>query len=91
MSTKTVINVKTDKDLKNKAQKLAKNLGLPLGTVINAYLREFVRERRIVFSEPSISKARKFEADGIKTHLASESSLAKDWLSLVEQKAWKNL
>ena len=55
---KTVINVKTDKDLKNKAQKLAKNLGLPLGTIINAYLREFVREKRIVFSEPPTPNAK---------------------------------
>jgi addiction module RelB/DinJ family antitoxin len=52
METKTVINIKTDRDLKIRAQKLSKNLGLPLGTVINAYLREFVSERRIVFSEP---------------------------------------
>ena len=48
----TVINIKTDKVLKNDAQKLAKNFGLPLSAIVNGYLREFVRERRIVFSEP---------------------------------------
>ena len=45
----TVINIKTDKILKKDAQRLAKNFGLPLSTVINTYLREFVREKRIIF------------------------------------------
>ncbi|MDP3740822.1 MAG: DUF6364 family protein [bacterium] len=44
---KTVINVKTDKDVKEKAQRLARELGLPLSTVVNAYLREFITKREI--------------------------------------------
>lgn len=47
---KTLINIKTDKILKTKAQKVAKELGLPLGTIINAYLRDLVRERRVIIS-----------------------------------------
>jgi addiction module RelB/DinJ family antitoxin len=39
---KTVLNVKTDKDVKEKAQRLARHLGVPLSTVVNAYLKEFV-------------------------------------------------
>lgn len=54
----TVINIKTDKVLKKDAQKMAKNFGLPLSAVVNAYLREFVREKRIVFSEPPIPNAK---------------------------------
>ena len=54
----TVINIKTDKNLKKDAQMLAKNFGLPLSAVINIYLREFVREKRIVFSEPPIPNAK---------------------------------
>ncbi len=46
----TVINIKTDKSLKEEAQKIAKELRLPLGTIINSYLREFVQEQRVVFS-----------------------------------------
>ena len=49
---KTLINIKTDRMLKQDAQKVAKELGLPLGTIVNAYLRELVREKRIVFSVP---------------------------------------
>lgn len=47
---KTVLNVKTDPDLKKQAQQLADELGLPLSTVVNGYLREFTRNREITFS-----------------------------------------
>ena len=47
-----VINIKTDPKLKKEIQGVAKELGLPVGTIINAYLRELVRERRVVFSAP---------------------------------------
>jgi DNA-damage-inducible protein J len=47
---KTVLNVKTDKEVKEKAQKLAKELGLPLSTVVNGYLKDFIREQSITFS-----------------------------------------
>lgn len=39
---KTVINLKTDVDVKRQAQEVAKQLGIPLSTVINAYLKEFI-------------------------------------------------
>ncbi|MEX2033391.1 MAG: hypothetical protein WD889_02410 [Candidatus Colwellbacteria bacterium] len=52
---KTVINVKVDKDTKKKAQNLAKELGLPLSTIINANLKEFVRSGEVTFSvEPKL-------------------------------------
>ena len=47
-----VINIKTDPKLKKEIQEVAKELRLPVGTIINAYLRELVRERRVVFSAP---------------------------------------
>lgn len=46
----TVINIKTKKDLKQKAQKTAGDLGLSLSAVINAYLRQFVRNKAVYFS-----------------------------------------
>jgi len=49
---KTVLSIKTDKKVKEEAQKAARELGLPLGTIINAYLRELAREKRVVFSVP---------------------------------------
>ncbi|MBU1199548.1 MAG: AbrB/MazE/SpoVT family DNA-binding domain-containing protein [Nanoarchaeota archaeon] len=38
-----------------------------------------------------VSKRLDFSKEGIKTALASEKALAKDWLSKKEDKAWKNL
>ena len=55
---KTIINIKADKEVKENAQKVAKELGLPLGTIINAYLRELVREKRVLFSVPPIPNKR---------------------------------
>ncbi len=49
---KTVLNIKTDKEVKESAQQVARELGLPLGTILNAYLRELVREKRVLFSVP---------------------------------------
>lgn len=42
--------VKTDKEVKENAQKLASELGLTLSDVINASLRNFLRVRQITFS-----------------------------------------
>lgn len=47
---KTVINIKTDKIVKDSAKKLAADLGLPLSTLINSYLKQFVRTREAHFS-----------------------------------------
>lgn len=47
---KTVINVKTDVKVKQQARHLAADLGLSLSTVVNAYLKQFVRNREVYFS-----------------------------------------
>lgn len=47
-----VINIKTDPKLKKDVQRVAQELGLPVGTIINALMRDIVRERRIVFAAP---------------------------------------
>lgn len=47
---KTIINIKADRDVKIKAQKVAKQLGVPLSLVINNYLRDFVRTKEVRFS-----------------------------------------
>ncbi|MFP4539873.1 MAG: type II toxin-antitoxin system RelB/DinJ family antitoxin [Candidatus Paceibacterota bacterium] len=47
---KTVINIKADKEVKENAQKVAQELGLPLSVVINAFLKDFIRNRGVAFS-----------------------------------------
>lgn len=50
MNTHTILNVKTDKKLKSEAKKVADELGVPLSTVVNAFLKQFVREKEITLS-----------------------------------------
>ncbi|MCF7865684.1 MAG: hypothetical protein K9M11_04220 [Candidatus Pacebacteria bacterium] len=44
---KTVLNLKIEKSLKLEAQEIAENFGIPLGTILNALLRQFVRTKEI--------------------------------------------
>lgn len=46
---KTVINIKTDKEVKKDAQKIASDLGFSLSAIINAYLKQFVRNKEVYF------------------------------------------
>jgi addiction module RelB/DinJ family antitoxin len=63
------VTIKIDADLKQEAQKLAKNLGLSLSAIVENKLRQAVRERRIVFEEELVPNAqtakqlREIEAD----------------------------
>lgn len=50
MNTKTILNIKTEKSLKRAAQETAGELGVPLSTAINAFLKQFVREKELVLS-----------------------------------------
>jgi DNA-damage-inducible protein J len=52
MSDKTTINIKTDKELKESAQKTAEELGFSLSAVIRAQLKQLVRDKRVEFSAP---------------------------------------
>ena len=42
---KTILNIKVDKAEKEKAQQIAAEMGLPLSTIVNVHLREFIRTR----------------------------------------------
>lgn len=63
------VTVKIDADVKQQAQKLAKQLGLSLSAIVENKLKEVVRERRVVFEEELIPNERtarelaKIEAD----------------------------
>ena len=46
----TTVTIKTEKRLHRDAKKTAQKLGIPLTTVINALLKDFVREQAITVS-----------------------------------------
>ncbi len=50
MDMKAIINIKTDKEVKENAQKVAADLGLTLSAVVNASLKQFIRSKEVYFS-----------------------------------------
>jgi len=55
---KTIINIKADIDVKKKAQQTAAALGLPLSTLINAYLKQLIQTGEAHFSlSPAMTPA----------------------------------
>lgn len=75
---KTVINIKADKEIKEEAQKLAAELGLPLSAIINAYLREFIRNRAVHFSAvPRMSKELETLLRGVEQDIKNKHNLSK--------------
>ena len=50
--SKIAISVKVDKDIKESAQKVAKDMGLNLSSLINTYLHKVVKTRKVELYEP---------------------------------------
>ena len=78
MNNTTVINLKTKKDLKNNAQKIAAELGLSLSAIINGYLRQFVRNRAAYFSvAPQMSNELENLLAGVEYDIQRKKNLSK--------------
>lgn len=45
----TAIYIKTDREVKEKAQKVAKELGLSLSAILNAYLKQLIKTKTVTF------------------------------------------
>ena len=60
---KTVLSIKTDKKLKEKVQKLSKEMGVPISMLVNNYFRYFVEERGVYFAES-------YKKEVLKPHVA---------------------
>lgn len=73
---KTVIHFKTDREVKENAQKIAESLGLNLSDVINASLRNFIRTREVVFSDtPRITPEFEKILDGVEKDIKKRKNL----------------
>ncbi len=46
----TAIYIKTDPEIKTKAQKVAKELGFSLSSLMNAWLRQLIKTKTVTFS-----------------------------------------
>ncbi|MCX6736454.1 MAG: DUF6364 family protein [Candidatus Parcubacteria bacterium] len=47
---KTLLNIKIDSAIKEKAKETARDLGMPLSTILNAYIHQLVRSREVYFT-----------------------------------------
>ncbi|MBI2611504.1 type II toxin-antitoxin system RelB/DinJ family antitoxin [Candidatus Gottesmanbacteria bacterium] len=84
-----VINIKTEPEVKQKAQKLAKDLGLNLSALINGYLRQLIKTKRVEFSldetpseylKQAIKQAQKERKEGKASPVFDKASDAIKWL-----------
>ena len=74
---KTLISIKTDREVKIGAQKLAKELGLSLSAIVNAYLKQFVRSQAVDFSvAPQMSPKLEKLLDQVEYDLARGKNLS---------------
>ena len=68
--------IKTDKALKMKAQKLAKDMGLPLGTLVNNYLKTFITLRQATFTAPMPNKKTRAIIDAARRDIKAGKNLS---------------
>ncbi len=75
--SKTVLNVKTDQEVKEAAQKIAAELGLPLSVIVNAQLKDFIRDRAVNFSAvPRMSRGLEQLLGRVETDIAQKRNLS---------------
>lgn len=58
-NTKTLLTVKIDKKLKERAKKTASEFGIPLGTMINSFLLNTVETRRFTLTLQPTARLKK--------------------------------
>ena len=77
------MNIRIDDKLKDEGEKLFRELGLSFSAAVNIFVSHALRERGLPF------RVTEHRSEDIT--LASERSLAKDWLLPEEDVAWRNL
>jgi antitoxin component of RelBE/YafQ-DinJ toxin-antitoxin module len=48
--TKTILNIKTDPQTKQQIQEFAAELGIPVSVIMNAQIKQMLRDRKIILS-----------------------------------------
>lgn len=47
---KTILNIRTDPETKQQIQELAAELGVPVSVILNAQIKQILRDRKIILS-----------------------------------------
>ena len=90
MNTKTSILIKMDKKVKIAAQEAAKEVGIPLATILTAYLRQFARERRVEFGPEKMSKKLEREFAAIERDFKTGKNISPAFSSAKKAIEWLN-
>jgi addiction module RelB/DinJ family antitoxin len=86
----TLLTVRMDTKIKKQAAKVAESLGFTLSSVVNGYLRQLIKQKRVDFSESyeptpylerMIKQARKERAKGKGSPIFDNMSDALAWLN----------
>ena len=89
----TTFTIKTDKKLHRDAKKTADELGVPLTTIVNSMLKQFVREQAVVlttYPTPKASKLREWAkmSDDMDKHPEKYPSYTVDEFLALMEKRW---
>jgi len=88
---KTLINIKADKEVKEQAQKVAAELGMPLSTIINAYLKQFIHTKEVHFAvEEKLKPAVKRRLDRLQKDVEEGKNLSGPFSTAEEMDAYLN-
>ncbi len=86
---KTLLNIKIDPLVKNQAQQTARELGLPLSTIINAFLKQFVRTKEVYFSTiPTMSSALERLLGKVEQDIKHKKNISPTFVSAVAMDAY---
>ena len=88
MNTRTSILIKTDKKVKAAAQRAAKEVGIPLSTILSAYLRQFAREQRIEFGPERMSRKMERQLAALERDLKTGKNISPGFSSARDAIAW---
>jgi addiction module RelB/DinJ family antitoxin len=88
---KTTLHTKIDKDIKEKAQSLANELGIPISTIINSQLREFVRSGTFQVSrEPQLKESVWKEILKASKDAKEGKNISPEFTNVEDAKNWLN-
>ena len=88
---KTTLHTKIDKDIKDRAQDLAAELGIPLSTIINSQLREFVRTGTFSVSrEPQLKESVWKEILEASKDAEKGKNISPEFTKVKDAKKWLN-
>jgi len=77
------VNIRIDDRLKEEGERLFEELGISFSSAVSIFISQAVREQALPF-RVEVRKPKNIT-------LASENTLAKDWLAPEEDSAWANL